>query len=111
MRRWTMLAVLATPLAACDPAPSGTAASAPSAPDPIEGKIDALPRSLQQTTMFRAIRDGGYTCQRIVQFEKKPPVDGHATWVAVCDDRGQYVITLQPGGIFWVSGVPQPGRR
>lgn len=111
MREWLMLAALAAPLAACDPAASGPAASATAAPDPVETKIDALPRALQQTTMFRAIRDGGYTCQQIVRFEKKPPVDGHATWVAICDDHGQYVVTLQPGGIFWVSGVPQPGRR
>lgn len=111
MSRWLSLAGPAVLLAACDPAASGPSPSPSTAPDPVETKIDALPRTLQQTTMFRAIRDGGYTCQQIVQFEKKPPVDGHATWVAVCDDRGQYVITLQPGGIFWVSGVPQPGRR
>lgn len=110
MRHLPIVLALASVLAACDPAAT-PAATATAAPDPMEAKIDALPRSLQQTTLFRAIRDGGYTCQQIVRFEKKPPVDGHATWVAECDDRGQYVIALQPGGIFWVSGVPQTRRR
>ena len=77
----------------------------------MEAKIDALSPSLQQTTMFRAIRDGGYTCQKIVRMEKHAPIDGKATWIAECDDHGQYVIALQPGGIFWVSGVPQPKKR
>lgn len=104
------IAMLAA-LSACDPAPTGGTAAAPSKPDPMEAKIDALPRPLQETTMFRAIRDGGYTCQKIVRFEKHAPIDGKAVWIAECDDRGQYVITLQPGGVFWVSGVPQTKKR
>ena len=111
MRHLPITLALFAPLVACGGTPAGPAATATAAPDPTEAKIDALPRSLQQTTLFRAIRDGGYTCQQIVRWETKPPVDGHATWVAECDDRGQYVIALQPGGIFWVSGVPQTGRR
>ncbi|MET3827153.1 hypothetical protein ABIC16_002846 [Sphingomonas sp. PvP055] len=95
-------------LSACDPGEkAATTVPATTKPDPMEAKIDALPRALQETTMFRAIRDGGYTCQKIVRFEKHAPIDGHAVWIAECDDRGQYVITLQPGGVFWVSGVPQ----
>lgn len=102
------LAVLAL-LSACDPAPVGKTVAA--RPDPMEAKIDALPEPLRQTTLFRAIQDGGYTCQKIVRFEKHAPIDGHAVWIAQCDDRAQYVITLRPGGIFWVSSVPQPGKR
>ena len=99
-------------LAACDASPTGTTAPVPVAtPDAMEAKIDALPPALQQVTMFRAIRDGGYTCQKIMRFEKRPPQDGKPTWVAECDDRGQYVIELHDGGIFWVSGVPQPKKR
>lgn len=106
-----LLALPLVVLAACDPAtPDKPGVSATAAPDPMEAKIDALSPALQQTTLFRAIRDGGYTCQKITRFEKKPPIDGKATWVAECEDRGQYVIALQPGGIFWVSGVPQLKR-
>lgn len=101
------LALLASALGGCDPAVPSNTAAATAARDPLEARIDALPAELQRTTLFRAIRDGGYTCQRITRFEKKPPVDGHATWVAECEDHGQYAIALQPGGIFWVSGVPR----
>ena len=109
MQRWIITATLAAGLAACDGSPSGSGAPrAAATPDAMEAKIDALSPGLQETTMFRAIRDGGYTCQKIVRFEKHTPPGGKPTWIAQCDDRGQYVIELQPGGIFWVSGVPQP---
>ena len=107
-----LIVLLAGPLvglSACDPATTtgGNTTAASAKPDPMEGKIDALPKPLQETTFFRAIRDGGYTCQKIVRFEKHAPIDGEAVWIAECDDRGQYVITLKPDGVFWVSGVPQ----
>jgi hypothetical protein len=102
------LALVMATLSACDPSPTTTGNTAASVkPDPMEAKIDALPKALQETTFFRAIRDGGYTCQKIVRFEKHAPINGEAVWIAECDDRGQYVITLKPDGVFWVSGVPQ----
>ena len=111
MNRLVPALVLGLALAACEGSSTGTAVPSPKAtPDAMEAKIDALSPALQQTTMFRAIQDGGYTCQKIVRMEKRTPQDGKPTWVAECDDRGQYVIELQPGGIFWVSGVPQPKR-
>lgn len=111
MKRVVLAMTLTTLLAACDGSPTGSSAPAAVAkPDPMEAKIDALSPALQQTTMFRAIQDGGYTCQKIVRMEKHTPPGGKPTWIAECDDRGQYVIELQPGGVFWVSGVPQPKR-
>ena len=111
MKRMYLAALLTVTLAACDGSPTGSSAPAAVAThDPMEAKIDALSPSLQETTMVRAIRDGGYTCQKIVRMEKHAPIDGKAVWIAECDDKGQYVITLQPGGIFWVSGVPQPKK-
>ena len=80
-------------------------------PNPMEAKIDALSPALQQTTMFRAIRDGNFACQKIVQMKKRTPTVGKAIWDAECEDQGRYVIELQPGGIFWVSGVPAPKKR
>lgn len=109
MKRILLATVLT--LAACDGSPTGSAAPAAVAkPDPMEAKIDALSPALQETTMFRAIQDGGYTCQKIVRMQKHAPIEGKAVWIAECEDKGQYVITLQPGGIFWVSGVPQPKK-
>ena len=111
MKRIYLAALLTVSLAACDGSPTGSSAPAAVAThDPMEAKIDALSPQLQETTMFRAIQDGGYTCQKIVRMQKHGLVDGKATWIAECDDKGQYVIALQPGGIFWVSGVPQPKR-
>ena len=111
MKRGYLMATLLLALAACDGSPSGSGAPAATAShDPMEAKIDALSPQLQETTMFRAIQDGGYTCQQIVQLKKHAPIDGKATWVAQCEDHGQYVIALQPGGVFWVSGVPQPKK-
>ena len=112
MTRKILGLMLAGTLAACDGAPTGSSAPAPVAtPDPMEAKIDALSPKLQQVTLFRAIQDGGYTCQKIVHFEKHTPPGGKPTWIAQCDDQGQYVIELQKGGVFWVSGVPQPKKR
>lgn len=111
MKRILVMATLMAALAACDGSPDARGTpTARAKPDPIEAKIDALSPPLQETTMFRAIRDGGYTCQKIIRMEKRTPKGGKPTWIAVCDDHGQYVIELQPGGIFWVSGVPQPKR-
>lgn len=111
MIRTVFALTLVGTLAACDGSPGGSPAPAPVATrDAMEAKIDALSPALQQTTMFRAIQDGGYTCQKIVRFEKHTPPGGKPTWIAECDDRGQYVIELQPGGVFWVSGVPQKKR-
>jgi len=112
MKRTLTLGIAMLTLAACDASPTGnTTPAAVVTPDAMEAKIEALTPALQQTTIFRAILDGGYTCQKIVRMEKKTPKGGKPTWVAECDDRGQYVIELQKGGIFWVSGVPQPKPR
>lgn len=97
-------------LAGCDRAPTIDPAPAPKVNDPLEAKIDALSEPLQRTTFFRAILDGGYTCQKVVRFAKQQPIEGRATWAAECEDHGQYVITLHNDGLFWVSGVPRPKR-
>ena len=112
MTRTLIAGVVVLLLAGCDG--SSIVKGPPStdaAPNPMEAKIDALPPALQQTTMFRAIQDGNFTCQKIVQMKKRPSTGGKPIWDAECEDQGRYVIELQPGGIFWVSGVPQPKRR
>ncbi len=112
MTRSLIAGIAALMLTACD---GSTITSAPpkveTTPNPMEAKIDALPPALQQTTMFRAIQDGNFACQKIVQLKKRTPTVGKAIWDAECEDQGRYVIELQPGGIFWVSGVPQPKKR
>lgn len=108
---WLALAGAAM-LSGCGGSGSGGNAPAPVAtPDPMEAKIDALNDNMRKLTFFRAIYDAGYTCKEIVKVDTLPRTDGKATWRATCDDGLDYVIALQPGGVFYVSGVPQTGPR
>lgn len=113
MTRILIAGIAALMLTACDGSSivNGPPPRADATPNPMEAKIDALSPALQQMTMFRAIQDGNFTCQKIVQMKKRPSTGGKPVWDAECDDQGRYVIELQPGGIFWVSGVPQPKKR
>ncbi|QNQ11986.1 hypothetical protein H3Z74_11970 [Sphingomonas alpina] len=98
-------------LAACDgsTAPAGNAATA-AAPDPMEAKIAALSEPLREVTFFRAINDADYTCQRIVNVVSRGRIEGKLSWAVECEQGAQYVIELQRGGIFHVSGVPKSAR-
>lgn len=99
-------------LAGCGGPSGGGNQVAPTAtPDPMEAKINALNDNMRKLTFFRAIYDAGYTCKEITKVETLPRTDGKATWHATCDDGMDYVIALQPGGIFYVSGVPQTRPR
>jgi hypothetical protein len=90
---------------------SGGNTAIAAAPDPMEAKIAALTDAQRKTAFFRAIYDADYQCDEIVKVENKPRIDNRPVWLATCDDQGEYYITLQPGGIFTVSGVPQARRR
>ena len=105
------IAVL-TFLAACHSSPAGNAAASAnaSAADPIETKIVAFPEGLRRTTFFRAIRDAGFDCQEVVAEQARPRDAGRAVWIVACDHDQQYVLTLNPGGIFQVSGVPPQAK-
>lgn len=95
-------------LAGCgDPPPRGGNTTAAAGPDPIEAKIAALPPTLQRTTFFRAINDADYNCQTIVNVVPRGRIDGKLSWAVECNQGAQYVIELQRGGIFHVSGVPK----
>jgi hypothetical protein len=103
-------------LAACHGTPAGNTtasngnAAAPAVDDngvdPIEAKIVAFPEPLRRTTFFRAIRDAGFDCQQVVKEAPRDRYRGNARWTAACDDGAQYLLTLNPGGIIQVSGLP-----
>lgn len=102
----TMIA-LAAMLAGCDGRSTAGGNGAAGAPtDPVEVKIAALNPRMRDLTFFRAIFDAGYSCKQIVKTEVRPRDNGRAVWRVTCDDGGDYLITLQPGGVFTVSGVP-----
>jgi len=115
MRTGLALAMLAAMLAGCGgggtasgnattPAPGATA-------DPMEAKIDALNEGQRKTAFFRAIYDADYQCDEITKIADRPRDNGRRAWMATCSDTGDYYITLQPGGIFTVSGTPQTRTR
>jgi hypothetical protein len=111
MKVGAMMLVPAILLAGCSGGRAGGNAAAPAAPatpDPVEVKFRALNPVQQRVTLFRAIYDADYTCKQIVSIAEKPRVEGRPVWLVTCDDQGEYVITLVPGGTFTVSGVPQP---
>jgi hypothetical protein len=100
-------------LAACNqPAESGnTTAPAPTGPDPVEAQIAKLSPTQQRTAFFRAINDADYSCQNIVNVVAKGRIDGRPVWAVECNAGAQFIIKLQPGGIFHVSGVPKSLQR
>ncbi|WP_236697517.1 hypothetical protein [Sphingomonas sp. Leaf357] len=100
-------------LAGCgDPPPrgGGTTNAAEAGPDPMEAKIAALLPTLQRTTFFRAINDADYDCQSIVNVVSRGKIDGKPSWAVECNRGAQYIIELQRGGVFHVSGVPKNYR-
>ncbi len=102
----TMVA-LAAVLAGCGgPTSGGNSVAAGTTPDPMEAKINALSPPMRDLTFFRAIFDAQYSCKQIVKTEVRPRDNNKPVWRVTCDDGGDYLITLQPGGVFTVSGVP-----
>jgi hypothetical protein len=65
----------------------------------------------QRTAFFRAINDADYDCQNIVNVVPKARVDDKPVWAVECNAGAQYIIKLQRGGIFQVSGVPKSLQR
>ena len=113
MKRGIAMAILlGMALAACDKpaAPRGNAA-AEAGPDPIETKIVALPEGLRRATFYRAILDAQFPCPHITKAESRPRVDGKPVWAVECGNGPEYLLTLQRGGIFQISGVPASARR
>jgi hypothetical protein len=111
MKVGAMMLVPAILLAGCSGGNSGGNAAGPAAPatpDPVEVKFRALNPVQQRVALFRAIYDADYTCKQIVSIAEKPRDGGRPVWLVTCDDQGEYVITLVPGGTFTISGVPQP---
>jgi len=113
MRTGLAIATLGVLLAGCGgggPKATGNATTAATV-DPMEAKIDALTEAQRKTTFYKAIYDADYQCDEIVKIADRPRDNGHRAWMASCGDTGDYYITLQPGGVFTVSGTPQTKTR
>lgn len=109
--RPTIIAACAL-LAACgQPDATGNTATSAAGPDPVEVKLNKLSPALQQIAFYRAIRDANYDCQKIDSVVSRGRIDDKPVWAVECDKGAQYVIELQRGGIFHVSGVPRQAAR
>lgn len=106
-----MTALACLMLAGCDkpPAPAPKPTAAPG-PDPIEAKLAALPEGLRNATLYRAVLDANYPCERVTKVESRPRMEGQPAWTVTCDNGPDYGIVLQRGGIFQVTGVPKAPR-
>ena len=113
MRTGLALVVLGAMLAGCGGGGTagGNSVTAGATADPMEAKIDALDEAGRKTAFFRAIYDADFQCDEIVKIADRPRDNGHRAWIVTCDDTGDYYITLQPGGVFTVSGTPQAKTR
>ncbi len=110
MRGQGIAAAIALTLAGCSGEPSARNTSAPATPDPVEAQINNLSEPLKDVAFFRAVRDAGYACQKIVHRESRPRNEGRAAWAVKCENNADYGIVLQPGGTFLVTGAVTPRR-
>jgi hypothetical protein len=120
MKGLAAIVVMGGMLAACSGTPAADnaatantsgAATNVAARDPMEDKINALNDVQRKVAFYRAILDADFTCKKVVKYESKPRDENRPVWLVTCDDQGEYTITLQPNGIFSVSGVQQPRPR
>lgn len=119
MRSGLALVVLGAMLAGCgggttsggNANANGTAPVAGATPDPMEAKIDALNDAGRKIAFFRAIYDSDFQCDEVTKVADRPRDNGKRAWLVTCGDTGDYYITLQPGGVFTVSGTPQTKTR
>ena len=113
MRTGLAIATIGILLAGCggggSPSTGNTTAAA--ATDPMEAKIDALTDKQRKLTFYKAIYDADYQCDEVIKIADKPRDNGHRAWMATCSDTGDYYVTLQPGGVFTVSGTPTAKTR
>ncbi|HEX4695556.1 hypothetical protein [Sphingomonas sp.] len=111
MKTGLAIATLGFLLAGCGGSGATGNAVATATPDPMEAKIDALTDKQRKLTFYKAIYDADYQCDEVVKAVDRPRDNGHRAWTATCSDTGDYYITLQPNGVFTVSGTPQTKAR
>lgn len=106
--RMLAIAVLGLTLAACDGGKApGSSPTAAATPDPMEAKMLAATDAQRKVAFLRGILDSDYPCNKITRIDNKPrDPEGHLVWQVTCDVAREYTITLMPGGVFYVSGVP-----
>lgn len=71
-------------------------------------ELEALPPKLREIALYRAIRDAGQSCNRIVNIWQLPSRDGRSRWQVRCDSSGDNRIQLAPDGTAQVTSLLVP---
>lgn len=96
----TLVAACGSPTPAPAPSPTATAATGDAA------RVTALAPPLRAGVLLRAIRDAGQDCQQVVaQAQLKP-----AVWIATCQDKRRWVVTIGPNGNATVADANDVAR-
>lgn len=107
------LAVLAMALltVACEPAKQAEtpAPEASTSAMNYATEVAALPRAARDAVFFRAIRDAGLPCQKIIGSNPMPgAASPSVTWRAQCEDKAYHLIQIQPDGSAVVTSRTTP---
>ncbi|MGC4251083.1 MAG: hypothetical protein QM605_06320 [Sphingobium sp.] len=72
-------------------------------------EIGNMPEASRDAALFRAIRDAGLPCQRIVGATLMPDSGPNTvTWRARCEDDAYHLINIQPDGSAMVVSRTTP---
>lgn len=72
-------------------------------------EVAALPQQARDAVFFRAIRDAGLPCQRIIESRQMPDAaPPAAAWRAQCEDKAYHLIQIQPNGSAIVASRTNP---
>jgi len=72
-------------------------------------EIAKLPRQAREAALFRAIRDAGLPCQKIIDSGPMPGAAAPAaSWRAQCEDKAYHLIHIQPDGSAVVASRTAP---
>lgn len=62
-------------------------------------EIAKMPRRSRDATLFRAIRDAGLPCQKIIDSQPMPNANPPDTsWRAQCENKAYHLINIKPDG-------------
>jgi hypothetical protein len=99
MRRFALPLLIASSLAGCgSPSPAPTPSPTSTAATGDTARIASLSPALRAGVLLRAIRDAGQDCQQVIAQAKAPVAGKPPAWVATCQDKHRWVVTIEPDG-------------
>ncbi len=99
--RIVLLLAAALAISSCKPAdePKPTATDSGEQAMNYASEIAKMPKPARDAALFRAIRDAGLPCQKIIDSAPMDEANAQsATWRAQCEDKAYHLITIKPDG-------------